>query len=93
MTRSVVLLLHGDAYGSLYYHPLGLLVVGILVAVILADVAARMSRALGFQAGPFTVAGLLDRVSRGVTPWVGVVAVIGVWLFRLPLFITGRWIF
>ncbi len=92
LTRSVVALAHGDLGGSLYFHPLGLLVVLALLAVAVVElaVAARRLRT-GQTNGLPSTAGLLDRAARGPLPWVVIAALMVVWVVRIPLFLNGIW--
>jgi hypothetical protein len=41
MTRSLVALAHGDPAGSLYFHPLGIAVAGLIAMLALADLNPR----------------------------------------------------
>ena len=89
MTRSLVALAHGDLAGSLFFHPLGpvVAVVAVLVWVRGLEVATGRPPVLGRLLAPLAYVGNLPLV------WVGLAAVVAVWLVRLPLFLSGRWIF
>jgi Protein of unknown function (DUF2752) len=89
MTRSLVSLAHGDLIGSLFFHPLGpaLAIVVTLAIVGRLDVADRRALLVGR-----TFARRLQ-VGSGPLVWAAVAAVVAVWLVRLPLFLSGHWIF
>jgi hypothetical protein len=92
LTRSVVLLMHGDVSGSLYYHPLGVLFV--LGALILAAVDLfgwwHSRREDSVSRSP---SWLLDRLSRTPAPWVLVGVLLAFWAVRLPLYLLGSWVY
>ena len=92
MTRSVVTLLHGDLGASLYYHPLGFVIVGLAVALALADAWFwwRDTSALAARSSPTW---LLNRLMLTPAPWVGIGALTVIWLVRLPLYVAGIWVF
>lgn len=92
LTRAVVLAMHGDLTGSLYYHPLGLLFV--VSALLLAAVDGygwwRSGRP---GATPRSPTWLLERMSQTPAPWVLIGVMIALWMVRLPLFLLGAWQF
>lgn len=92
LTRSVVLLMHGDVSGSLFFHPLG--VVFVLGAMVLAAVdlfgwwrSRRAGRA------PLSPSWLLDRIAQTPAAWVLVGVLMALWAVRLPLYLTGNWVY
>ena len=96
MTRSMVALAHGDLTGSLYFHPLGIAVVTLLAALVLADFnpwRANLSASYPRLAPLRSSWALLEWLMLGPTPWVAIAAFVVVWLVRLPLFLAGVWIF
>ncbi len=80
MTRSLVALTHGDVLGALFFHPLGPIVALALVALLLRTTRSPLNR-------------YLNRLLTGSLARVGVAAVLSVWAVRLPLFLSGRWVF
>jgi hypothetical protein len=92
LTRSTVTLLHGDLSASLYFHPLGVPLVLLLVTMALVDgwVWWRSSRP-GQPRRP--ASWLPERIMLTPTPWVAVGALTLVWLIRLPLYVLGTWTF
>lgn len=96
MTRSLVALAHGDVTGSLYFHPLGILVAALFATLMLVDFnpwRARLSAANPRLAPLRSSWALLEWLMLGPAPWVGIAAFVLVWLVRLPLFLAGVWIF
>lgn len=92
LTRSAVAFLDGDLPTSLFYHPLGALIVIVAVLVGIADAwvwwrSRRPGRA------PASPSWLLERVARTPAPWVAIGALTVVWLVRLPLYVLGAWTF
>jgi hypothetical protein len=88
----VVLLMHGDVSGSLFYHPLGVLFV--LGAVVLAAVDLLgwwHSRRAGSE--PLAPSWLLDRISRTPAPWLLIGMMMVLWAVRLPLYLLGDWVY
>jgi hypothetical protein len=92
LTRSSVTLLHGDLGTSLYFHPLGLPLVLMLVTLALVDGWAwwRSSRPGQLR---LPASWLPERVMLTPVPWVAVGALTLVWLIRLPLYVLGTWTF
>jgi len=92
LTRAVVLAMHGDLSGSLYFHPLGLLfVVGALILAAVDAYGWWISRRPG--ATPRSPTWLLDRISQSPAPWVVVGVMLALWVVRLPMFLLGAWDF
>jgi hypothetical protein len=92
MTRATVALLHGDAATSLFFHPLAVPMVAAAVLVGLADAWFWWrSRRSGGRAAP--PSWLIERVMASPAPWVAIVALVVVWLVRLPLFLLGTWVY
>jgi hypothetical protein len=91
MTRSVVALLHGDLGASLFFHPLGIVVVAASLAVGATDgwLWYREHRA-GLTAPP---ASLVARLMATPAPWVAIAVLALVWFVRLPLYVAGIWVF
>jgi hypothetical protein len=92
MTRSVVTLLHGDIGASLYYHPLGIAIVALGVALAVAD-AWYWGRGAPSPLGRTPPTWLLDRLMLTPAPWVAIGALTVVWFVRLPLYVAGIWVF
>jgi len=90
MTRSVVTLLHGDLGASLFYHPLGVVVVALAVAVALVDGWCWWRRSAPARSSPVW---LLDRIMLSPAPWVAIGGLTVVWFVRLPLYVAGIWVF
>jgi hypothetical protein len=92
MTRSVVTLLHGDLGMSVYYHPLGIALVAVMVALAVIDGWTWWHEA---QAGPArsSPAWLMNRVMLTPAPWVAIGMLTLVWFVRLPLYAAGIWVF
>jgi len=94
LTRSVVALAHGDPAASLYFHPLGLPVVAALVGLVVLELGlALRRRAAGQTAGSPSTTALLERAARGPVLWLGAASLAVVWVVRIPLFLSGTWIF
>jgi hypothetical protein len=91
MTRSVVTLLHGDLRTSLYFHPLGVVMVAICAALVVADGWIWWHEA--HTTTQPSASWLLNRVMVTPAPWVLVSALTIVWFVRLPLYIAGIWVF
>ena len=96
ITRSLVALAHGDLSAAIYFHPLGAVVGALLVALVALELLER-ARVAGWwpgQAGGSAwTTTPLDLAARGPLPWVGVAAVILVWAIRLPMFVSGAWVY
>ena len=95
MTRSIVALAHGDLTGSLYFHPLGIIVAAFFVTLMLVDLnpwRANLSASYPRLAPLRSSWALLEWLMLGPTPWVAIAAFVVVWLVRLPLFLAGVWI-
>lgn len=93
MTRSVVALAHGDLHASLFYHPLGFVVVAVGVMLVAADSMDFLGwRRAGAVQSSGAVA-LLDGLAVGPAAWGAVVALLGVWAVRLPMYLAGSWSF
>lgn len=96
MTRSMVALAHGDLTGSLYFHPLGIIVAAFFVTLMLVDLnpwRANLSASYLRLAPLRSSWALLEWLMLGPMPWVAIAAFGVVWLVRLPLFLAGVWIF
>lgn len=92
LTRSVVLALHGDLSGSLYFHPFGVLFV--IAALVLAAVDLSgwwLARQRGETNRSPTW--LLERLAKTPAPWVLIGALIVLWAVRLPMFLLGTWVY
>jgi uncharacterized protein DUF2752 len=95
LTRSLVSLLHGDLSAAVFFHPLGPVAAGAVLAVVFVELRRT------WQAGNAGVlapappsnrcAGRAQAINR--LGWLGVAAVLVVWLLRLPLFLQGRWLY
>ena len=94
LTRSVVALAHGDLSGAWFFHPLGPLAVAAISCALVGPLVARAaSRSPGtVGAGPPTVR-LLDRRLRPALGWLSAALLVAVWLARLPLFLSGTWVY
>ena len=68
MTRSVVTLMHGDLRTSVYFHPLGVVMVAICVALAVADGWIWWHEAM--TSISTTATWLLNRVMVTPAPWV-----------------------
>ena len=92
LTRAIVLAMHGDLSGSLYFHPLGMLFV--LGALLLAAVDGYVWWR-SWQPGrtPRSPSWLLDRISQTPAPWVLIGAMVVLWVVRLPLYMLGTWVY
>jgi hypothetical protein len=96
MTRSMVALAHGDLTGSLYFHPLGVVVAALLAALVLVDFNPwRVGLSVAHpRLGPLgSSTQLLKWLMLGPAPWIGLAAFTIVWLVRLPLFLAGIWVY
>lgn len=96
MTRSVVLLLHGDLASSVYFHPLGLAVVAAMLALAFVELIPRRAWAGFTWAGSGDTApstALVKRLAVGPLLLIGAVAFLLVWLIRLPLYYAGVWVY
>jgi hypothetical protein len=96
MTRSLVALAHGDLTGSLYFHPLGIMVAALLAILMLVDLnpwRANLAASYPRLAPLRSSWALLEWLMLGPTPWVGIAAFVVVWLVRLPLYLAGVWEF
>jgi uncharacterized protein DUF2752 len=95
LTRSLVSLMHGDLSAAVLFHPLGPVVAGLLAGLVLAAVwrawRAADCRAVAAVARPARPPG--GKPSLGGLAWLGVAAVLLVWLLRLPLYLQGRWLY
>lgn len=92
LTRSVVLLMHGDVSGSLFFHPLGVLfVLGAIVLAAVDLLAWWRSQRVGNI--PLAPSWLLDRIAQTPAPWIVVGALLVLWAIRLPLYLLGSWVF
>lgn len=92
LTRAVVLAMHGDLTGSLYFHPLGLLfVIGALILAAVDGYGWWRSRRPGET--PRSSAWLLERLSKTPAPWVLIGALIVLWVVRLPFYLLGTWVY
>ncbi|MCC7369613.1 MAG: DUF2752 domain-containing protein [Chloroflexi bacterium] len=92
LTRAVVLLMHGDLTGSLYYHPLAVFLV--LAALLLVAVDAYA----WWRAHPGGLAAtkpswLLEWLSKTPAPWVLIGLMLALWAVRLPLYLVGSWVY
>jgi hypothetical protein len=85
MARSVVALAHGDLQGSLFYHPLGFVVVAVGVMLVAADSMHFLRRRRAGAVQSSGAVALLDGLA--------VVALLGVWAVRLPMYLAGSWSF
>ena len=92
MTRSVVTLLHGDLGASLYYHPLGFVLVALAVTLALADAWFWWRDARSMTARPSPTR-LLNGLMLTPAPWVAIGALTAIWFVRLPLYVAGIWVF
>lgn len=96
MTRSMVALAHGDLAASLYFHPLGIILATLLAAFVVTDFSPwriGLSTAHPRLAPLRSSLALLEWLMRGPAPWVGLAALVVVWLVRLPLFVLGVWVY
>jgi hypothetical protein len=92
LTRAVVLAMHGDLTGSLYFHPLGVLfVVGALLLAAVDGYGWWRSRRAGET--PRSPSWLLERLSKTPAPWVLIGVLVALWVVRLPLYLLGTWVF
>jgi hypothetical protein len=89
MTRSAVALLHGDFGASLYYHPLGVVIVLAAVAVALLDAWRWWQER--HETGPRLAT--LARLMVTPAPWAAIAVIAAVWVVRLPLYAAGIWVF
>ena len=92
MTRSVVTLLHGDLGASLFYHPLGIVIVALCFALVLADGWAWWRETRTVPA-PSSTASLMSHLMLTPAPWLALVVLTVVWFVRLPLYVAGIWVF
>lgn len=92
MTRSVVALMHGDVGASVFYHPLGVILVIASIAVAAIDGWHwwRESRPSGDVSAR---GGIVARLMVTPAPWVAIAALALVWFARLPLYVAGIWVF
>jgi hypothetical protein len=88
----VVALLHGDPGTSLYYHPLGILVVVASVAIAAVD-GWRWWQERRAKLHGDTPAPILALVMATPAPWVAITMLTAAWLVRLPLYVAGIWVF
>jgi hypothetical protein len=92
LTRSVVLLMHGDVAGSLYYHPLGLLFVAGAILLAVVDAYGWWQARRDGEA-PRSPGWLLERLSQTPAPWVLIAGMLALYLVRLPLYLLGTWVY
>lgn len=92
LTRAVVLLMHGDLSGSLFFHPLAIFLVlaGLVVAAV--DGYAWWRAHPGGTAAT-KPSWLLERLSRTPAPWVLIGLMLALWAVRLPLYLVGSWVY
>jgi hypothetical protein len=96
LTRSVVALAHADLTAAVHLHPLGPALVGLLGAVVLCEAFRRWApREWELWARVLsTRLGAPARLARGdAWLWIAGGALVAVWLLRLPLYLTGRWVY
>ena len=94
LTRSVVALAHGDLAGALFFHPLGPLVAAGLVAAAMSSVVVHTAAPCGVsRAVGRARARLADRRLRAALTWLAAGLVVALWAIRLPLFVSGRWVY
>jgi len=92
MTRSVVTLMHGDLTASLYFHPLGIMLVGLCLGLIVLDGWVWLRPAIN-GAPSKSASWLPERLMRTPAPWAAIAMLALVWLVRLPLYLAGSWVF
>ncbi|MFN8522077.1 MAG: DUF2752 domain-containing protein [Chloroflexota bacterium] len=94
MTRSVVAALHGDLSTSLFYHPLGPVMLALALLLAAVDVYLWLRPGLGPVPQPRglqRIDWLMSAAVRGPAVWVLLALVIGTWLVRAPLYLMGTW--
>jgi hypothetical protein len=92
LTRSSVALLHGDLGTSLYYHPLGVVMIAGAVLVGLVDLVLWWrGRRPGAEQHP--PSWIVERIFATPAPWFAIGALATVWAVRLPLYLLGTWTF
>jgi hypothetical protein len=92
LTRSSVALLHGDLGTSLYYHPLGVvMIVGAVIVGLVDLVVWWRGRRPGAE--PLPPSWIMERIFATPAPWIAIAALAIVWVVRLPLYLLGTWTF
>jgi len=95
LSRSLVSLLHGDLAAAVFFHPLGPVAAGVLLALAIIELRRAWQAANHGVNRPSPPFDRLPGGARALDPlaWLGVAAVLVVWLLRLPLYLQGRWLY